>query len=63
MDASNTKRSHDELHALYVENAKAGRAGFAGFTSDEIAAWNRRVMFGDNDEAFPSPEEWSRIVD
>lgn len=23
----------------------------------------RRVMFGENDEAFPSQEEWSRIVD
>jgi hypothetical protein len=24
---------------------------------------NRRMMFGENDEAFPSADEWSRIVD
>jgi hypothetical protein len=32
-------------------------------TSAEIGERNRRLMFGDNDEAFPSREEWRRITD
>lgn len=32
-------------------------------TPAQIAERNRRAMFGANDEAFPSADEWSRIVD
>jgi hypothetical protein len=32
-------------------------------SSAEIGRRNRALMFGENDEAFPSQEEWSRIVD
>lgn len=57
-------RSHEELRALYLRNSQdPARATYEGFTSSEIAAWNRRLMFGANDEAFPSAETWSRIVD
>jgi hypothetical protein len=57
-------RTHDELAALYSLNAQSpDRGTFEGFTSAEIAAWHRRLMFGENDEAFPSEAEWSAIVD
>jgi hypothetical protein len=32
-------------------------------TSAEIGERNRRLMFGDNHEAFPSQDEWRRITD
>jgi len=35
----------------------------AAETSAEIGKRNRRLMFGDNDEAFPSADEWRRITD
>ena len=31
--------------------------------SAEIGAMNRRIMFGANDEAFPDPATWAKIVD
>jgi hypothetical protein len=39
------------------------REPYHGLTRDEISKHNRESMFGPNDEAFPSREEWSRIVD
>jgi hypothetical protein len=63
-DCRRTMRTHDELRALRLANAQdASKGTFDGFTSEEIAAYNRRMMFGENDEAFPSAAEWSRIVD
>lgn len=57
-------RTHEELSALYLSNAQDPLAAtFDGFSTEEIAAFNRRLMFGENDEAFPSQEEWSMIVD
>jgi hypothetical protein len=56
-------RTHEELRALYLANVQAGRRGYDGFTTEEIAAYNRRLMFGENDEAFPEPAEWSRVTD
>lgn len=62
-----TDRTHEELRAAYIKNAQEGRGTYedeAGrWKTSEIAAYNRRLMFGENDEAFPSQEEWSRIVD
>lgn len=57
-------RTHEELRAQYISNAQnQTKSTFEGFSTDEIAAWHRRAMFGENDEAFPSEEEWSAIVD
>ena len=56
-------RTHEELRALYIANAQARRPTFDGFTTEEIAAYNRRLMFGANDEAFPDAEEWAHVVD
>jgi hypothetical protein len=44
-------------------NQLAGREPYAGLTSAEIGRYNGALMFGDNDEAFPDQETWSRIVD
>lgn len=32
-------------------------------TKEEQLALNRYLMFGEDDEAFPNQDEWSRIVD
>ena len=32
-------------------------------TKEEQFALNRYLMFGEDDEAFPDQDEWSRIVD
>ncbi len=57
-------RTHEELTALYISNAQSQTAStYDGFTTEEIAAYNRRLMFGENDEAFPDLSEWSAIVD
>jgi hypothetical protein len=45
------------------ENRAAGREQYDGLSSAEIGRYNRALMFGDNDEAFPSDSEWSAIVD
>lgn len=57
-------RSHEQLRALYLSNAKdLARGTYDGFTSSEISAYNGRLMFGANDEAFPGEKAWSRITD
>jgi hypothetical protein len=57
-------RTYEQLRALYIANAQdPSKHTFDGFATEEIAEWHRRMMFGENDEAFPSQEEWSAIVD
>jgi hypothetical protein len=52
-----------EIKAIVRANQVAGRNTYEGLTSSEIGQYSRSLMFGDNSEAFPSAEEWSRIVD
>lgn len=61
--ATTTDRNHEALRASYIENAQQGRHPYEGWSTSEIAAYNRRLMFGANDEAFPSQAEWSSVVD
>ena len=62
--AQTPDRSLAEIESAILENSKDQKKGtFDGLRSSEIAARSRHLMFGDNDEAFPSQEEWSRIVD
>lgn len=57
-------RTHEQLSALRAENAKdPSRGTYDGFTSSEIGAYNRRLMFGASDEAFPGDKTWARITD
>jgi len=53
----------EHIKAVIAENRKSGRSTYQGLDSSEIGEYNRALMFGDNDEAFPSQEEWSNIVD
>jgi hypothetical protein len=53
----------EQIKQTIAANRKAGRDIYAGLDSSEIGQYNRALMFGDNDEAFPSQSEWSRIVD
>lgn len=52
-----------QIKSIISDNLKAGRGMYEGLESSEIAQYNRYLMFGENDEAFPSQEEWSMIVD
>jgi hypothetical protein len=57
-------RTREQLTAIYLENAQSStKSLYDGFTTEEISEWSRRLMFGENDEAFPSEEDWSAIVD
>jgi hypothetical protein len=48
---------------VMAANRAAGRSTYEGLDSHEIGQVSWALMFGDNDEAFPSAGEWSRIVD
>lgn len=52
-----------EIKAVIAENRAAGRETYAGLDSAEIGRYSRALMWGENDEAYPGDEEWSRIVD
>lgn len=52
-----------QIKEVIAANRAAGRETYAGLESSEIGTYSRFLMFGENDEAFPSQEEWSRIVD
>jgi hypothetical protein len=56
-------RSRLEVDAIMRANNAAGRYQYEGLSTSEIAEYNRRLMFGENDEAFPDVHEWSLIVD
>ena len=53
----------EQIEAVILDNAKNGRFSYEGLSSAEIGQWNRRCMFGENDEAFPDQDEWSSWVD
>ncbi len=51
------------IRKIIAENREAGRDTYAGLQSHEVGEHSRAIMFGENDENFPSQDEWSRIVD
>lgn len=51
------------LRAHVAANEAEGRPSNEGLASHEIGTLNRASMFGDEGEAFPTEQEWSRIVD
>lgn len=60
----NAPRDLSDIRQIVIANGEDPlRSSYEGLTSEEIAKWNRYVMFGPNDRAFPSQEEWSAIVD
>lgn len=59
----NKNEAFSGIKQTIIENQLAGRPTYDGLTSSEIAEYNRYLMFGENDEAFPGQAAWSRIVD
>jgi len=53
----------NQIKEIIASNRQTGAYLFEGLTSSEIGRYNGTLMFGDNDEAFPSDSEWSMIVD
>ena len=55
----------DTIEESYMnaETVAEGAAALKALSSAEIGRRNRALMFGENDEAFPSDDEWSSIVD
>lgn len=49
--------------SMYLANVQAGKSAYDGWPQDLISEYNRALMFGMDDEAFPSQEEWSRVTD
>ncbi len=62
-NANNTSKTLLQIKKTVKQNYVKGLQPYTGLTSSEIGDYNRSLMFGDNDEAFPSQEEWSRTVD
>jgi hypothetical protein len=56
-------RRLDAIKQVIAENRAAGRSTYAGLDSGEIGQYNRWLMFGDDDVAFPDVDTWSSIVD
>ncbi len=62
-NAATADRSPEVVSDIIDANNAARRGSYEGLKTSEIAEHSRRLMFGENNEAFPSQEEWSRIVD
>lgn len=52
-----------QIKAIIASNRQSGSYTYEGLDSSEIGRYNGYLMFGENDEAFPSEAEWSMIVD
>ena len=52
-----------QIKNIIAANRQAGNYTYENLDSSEIGQYNGWLMHGDNDEAFPSQEEWSMIVD
>ena len=52
----------NSIKAVIAENRKEGRPTYQGLDSSEIGTYNRFLMFGENNEAFPDQDAWSNIV-
>ena len=52
-----------QIKNIIAANRKAGSYTYENLDSSEIGQYNNWLMHGNNDEAFPSQEEWSMIVD
>lgn len=53
----------DRIVRQISDNLTHGREKYDGLTSAEIGHYNRALMFGPDDEAFPDQDEWSAWVD
>ena len=56
-------RDHESVRAIILANMQAERGTYEGLTTPEIAAYNRRLMFGDATAETWDDAAWSAIVD
>jgi hypothetical protein len=52
-----------QIKEVIAANREAGVYLFDNLESSEIGQYSGWIMFGDDEEAFPSQDEWSMIVD
>ena len=52
-----------QIKKVIADNREAGNYLFDNLESCEIGKYNAWLMFGDDDEAFPSQSDWSQIID
>lgn len=62
-DRLTKKANLARIRGVIAENRQMGHETYKGLASWEIGLYNGALMFGDDDEAFPSQDEWSSIVD
>jgi hypothetical protein len=53
----------DQIKSIILSNRNSQLATYSGLTSSEIGEYNRSLMFGDLDEAFPDQNSWMEITD
>lgn len=53
----------DQIQEKVLDNQINRRPTYDGLTTSQIADYSRVLMFGENDEAFPSDAEWAAWVD
>ena len=56
-------KSLEEIRSIINKNRNEGKETYSGLDSSEIGKYNGSLMFGENGEAYPGDEVWSRIVD
>jgi len=52
-----------QIKEIIAANREAGNYLFENLTSAECGQWSGWIMFGDDEEAFPSQAEWAMITD
>lgn len=53
----------DQIKQVIAANREAKNYIYESLKSSEIGQYNRWLMFGDDDEAFPGQAEWAMITD
>ena len=52
-----------QIKEVIAENREAGNYIYENLESSEIGQYSGWLMFGDDEEAFPSQAEWAMITD
>jgi hypothetical protein len=59
----NKMKTLSQIKEIIAANREAGNYLFENLTSAECGQWSGWIMFGDDEEAFPSQAEWAMITD
>jgi len=58
-----TMKTLSQIKEVIAANREAGDHIYENLESSEIGRYNAWLMFGDDEEAFPSQAEWAMIAD